>query len=156
MKLPIAVLSITMAGALMAQTSAPAPSPSNDHHSAARRSGGMLQRLTRRLNLTADQQTRVKAIFADSRQQAKALAPQLRQERTALKAAMKTDSESQIDQITQQNAQLTAQVEAMHVKAMAKVYAILSSDQKAKFDRMDAHRVARFRHEREGNAPTHS
>jgi protein CpxP len=143
MKIPIALLSvtmaITMAGALMAQKTLPAPAPS------VTRSDRMVQRLTKRLNLTADQQARVKAIFADSSQQAKAFAPQLREERAALKAAVRSDSESQIDQITQKNAQLTAQLEAVHVKTMAKVYATLTPDQKAKFDHMDARREARFR-----------
>lgn len=152
MKIPIALLSIAMAGALMAQTTPSAPTPSTNHATVRSRSDWMVQRLTKRLNLTADQQTRVKAIFADSRQQVHALAPQLRAERDALKAAVKTDSESQIDQITQQNAQMTAQLEAVHVKAMAKVYAMLTPDQKAKFDHMDARRVTRVRH----YSPAHS
>jgi Spy/CpxP family protein refolding chaperone len=135
MKLPTALLSVLMASGLMAQPPAPAPSSA--------RSGGILQSLTQRLDLTADQQARAKAIFADARQQAKALAPRLREERSALKAAVKSDAESQIDQITAKNAQLTAQIEAVHVKAMAKVYAMLTPDQKAKFDRMDARRGRR-------------
>jgi Spy/CpxP family protein refolding chaperone len=103
----------------------------------------MLRRLTNRLNLTADQQARVKTIFADSRQQTKTLMPQLREERSALRNAVKSDSESQIDQITTKDAQLNAQIEAVHVKAMAKVYATLTPDQKAKFDRMDSRRTRR-------------
>ena len=132
-----------MAGGLMAQTTAPAPSAPKNHATAANRSGWMVRRLTQRLNLTADQQAKVKAIFADSRQQAKALAPQLREERSALKAAVKSDSESQIDQITAKNAQLNSQIEALHVKAMAKVYATLTPDQKAKFDQMNGRRNGR-------------
>lgn len=141
MKLRTALLSVLMAGGLMAQKPSPADSPAQDHparHAAAvNRSDWMVQRLTTRLGLTANQQARAKAIFADSRQQAKALAPQWREERSALKAAVKSDSESQIDQITAKNAQLTAQIEAVHVKAMAKVYSMLTPDQKAKFNRMD-------------------
>jgi Spy/CpxP family protein refolding chaperone len=141
-----------MAGALMAQKTVPAPSASNDHtaadHTAAvSRSDRRVQRLAKRLDLTADQQTRVKAIFADSKQQVKALAPRLREERAALRAAVRSDSESQIDRITQQNAQLTAQVEAVHVKTMAKVYVMLTPAQQAKFDRMSARRAAHFSHE---------
>ncbi len=132
-----------MAGGLMAQTTAPAPSTPKNHAAAVNRQGWMVRRLTNRLNLTADQQAQVKAIFADSRQQAKALAPQLRDERAALKAAVRSGSESQIDQITAKNAQLNSQIEALHVKAMAKVYATLTPDQKAKFDQMDGRRNGR-------------
>jgi Spy/CpxP family protein refolding chaperone len=147
MKLSTTLLSVLMAGGLMAQTPAPAPSSAQDHlarrAAAVNRSGWMLQRLTKRLDLTADQQARAKAIFADSRQQSKALAPRLREERSALKAAIQSDSESQIDLITAKNAQLTAQIEAVHVKAMAKVYAMLTPDQQARFNRMDVRRGRR-------------
>jgi Spy/CpxP family protein refolding chaperone len=149
MKLPIALLSFAMAGALMAQKTLPPQNTNNDqatvqsaHRAAVNRSDWMVQRLTKRLDLTQDQQDRVKAIFADSKTQAKALNPQLREERMELKAAVKSDSPSQIDHITQQNATLNSQAEAIHVKAMAKVYALLTPAQKAKFDHMDARRVS--------------
>jgi len=64
----------------------------------------------------------------------------------ALREAVKSGSEQRIDQITQQNAQLDAQMRAIHAKAMAKVYAILTPDQKAKFDQMSEHRAVRHEH----------
>lgn len=74
MKLPLTLLSVLMAGGLIAQTTAPAPSAPKNHAAAANRSGWMVRRLTNRLNLTrlnltGDQQAKVQAIFADSRQQ---------------------------------------------------------------------------------------
>src|ERR1700689_979228 len=99
MKAPIVLFSIAMAGGLMAQKPVPVPSRSNNktapaHPAAVSRSDRRVQRLAKRLDLTADQQTRVKAIFADSKQQVKALAPRLREERAALRAAVRSDSES--------------------------------------------------------------
>jgi len=152
MKLPISLLATTLmaGGALMAQTPAPAQTPvtpkHEEHANRGPRSERFVARLTKRLGLTSDQQNQVKAIFKESREQAKALAPKLREERMALREAVKSDSVQKIDQITQQNAQLNAQREAIHAKAMAKVYGILTPDQKAKFDQMSEHRAVRHEH----------
>ncbi len=100
-----------------------------------------MQRLSTRLNLTADQQQQAKAIFQQSREQMKSLQPQLKNEHQAISAAIKSDNEQQIDQVLQQNAQLNAQARAIHAKAMAKFYQILTPDQKAKFDQR-GHRKA--------------
>ena len=145
MKLPIAVMTILSAGALLAQTPAAPPAHTNNgapansaapahKHVSQTRAGWRMERLTNRLNLTADQQNQVKAIFKESREQTKSLQPKLHQEREALNAAVKSGSEQQIDQILTQNAQLNTQMRAAHVKAMAKVYALLTPEQKAKFD----------------------
>ena len=93
-----------------------------------------MQRLSRRLGLTADQQQQARAIFQQSRQDMKALQPKLKDEHQAIAAAVKSDNEKQIDQILQQDASLNAQARAIHAKAMAKFYQILTPDQKAKFD----------------------
>ena len=134
MKLRSFILPITAAGILAAQTQTqvPAQAPSQQHAQVHRRS--MVDRLGKRLNLTADQQAQARSIFKSAREQAKAMAPQLRQEHQAMAAAIKTDNEVQIDQIVQQNAKVNAQARAIHAKAMAKFYSILSPDQKAKFD----------------------
>ena len=100
----------------------------------------MMQRLSSRLNLTADQQTQAKAIFQQSRAQMKTLAPKLREERQAISAAVKSDNEQQIDQVLNQDAQLNAQARAIHAKAMAKFYQLLTPDQKARFDQMRSRR----------------
>ncbi len=100
----------------------------------------MMQRLSTRLNLSTDQQQQARTIFQESRTQMQALAPQLKQERTAISAAIKSDNEQQIDQVLQQNASLNAQARAIHAKAMAKFYQILTPDQKAKFDQARSHR----------------
>jgi Spy/CpxP family protein refolding chaperone len=94
--------------------------------------------LAKELNLTADQQTKVRAIFADTHQRAQALEPKMSEEREALKTAVKAGDDSEIDRILQQNSQVNADFQAMHVKAMAKVYALLTPDQKVKFDQLDS------------------
>ena len=129
MKIPIALLSLAAAGVMMAQTPAPAQP----------RSGWMVQRMTRHLGLTADQQTQVKSILKEAREQNKAIALKLRAERQALKSAVESGSHQQIDRILTDNAQMNAQAEASYVKAMSKVYALLTPDQKTKFDQMGSH-----------------
>ena len=127
MKLGSFLLPLFAAGLLSAQT-APAP-----HHRVP--GGEMMQRLSTKLNLTADQQAQAKSIFQQSREQMKAIAPKLRDERQAISAAIKSDNEKQIDQTLQQDAQLNAQARAIHAKAMAKFYQILTPEQKAQFDK---------------------
>lgn len=100
----------------------------------------MVHRFAARLNLTPDQQNQAKAIFGKARADEKAFAPQLRQERVALRNAIKTDNESQIDQILKQDAQLNAQARAIHARAIAKFYQILSPAQKVQFDHPRSHR----------------
>jgi Spy/CpxP family protein refolding chaperone len=148
MKIPLTFLTILLAGALYAQQPAPSggnPPTTTRQHSAARRSD-YTARLTRELNLTPDQQMKVKAIFADARQRREALAPKMREEHAALKTAVQKGDDREIDRIVHQNAQLNADVRALHVKAMAKVYALLTPEQKTKFDQLRAGRFGRERH----------
>ena len=149
MKIPLTFLTILLAGALYAQQPAPSggnPPTTTRQQSPAGRSGYAARHLTRALNLTPDQQTKVKAIFADARQRREALAPKMREEHAALKTAVQKGDDREIDRILHQNAQLNADVRALHVKAMAKVYALLTPDQKTKFDHLRAGRLGRERH----------
>jgi protein CpxP len=108
------------------------------------------ERLSRELNLTADQKEQVRSIFMNARSHREALAPKLREEREALKAAVKSGNDREIDRIVQQNAQVNAEAEALHVKTMARVYAILTPDQKTKFDQLTSQRFARAHNGRAG------
>jgi Spy/CpxP family protein refolding chaperone len=149
MKSPIALLSILTAGVLAAQTTpAPAAPPANSHagqHVRARRNGRM-RRLTAGLNLTADQRKQAHEIFRQSRTEAKTLMPKFREDRAALAGAIKSDSEQKIDQVAQQDAQLRAQMEAIHAKTLAKFYSILNPDQKAKVDQRMNRMLGYFPH----------
>jgi periplasmic protein CpxP/Spy len=112
----------------------------------------MVARLTRQLNLTPDQQNQARSIFADARKQAQSLAPKLRGERQAMSAAIKSDNLTQIDQIARQDAPLNSQARAIHAKAMAKFYATLTPDQKAKFDSMRSNNRVNARGRGRGSA----
>jgi Spy/CpxP family protein refolding chaperone len=138
MKLSTFLFPFCVAGILAAQTTAPSQAAPNSHPKHAH--ADMVHRLSMRLKLTADQQNQARAIFKQSRADAKSLSPKLRNERVALRTAVKTDNEAQIDQILNQDSQLNAQARAIHAKAMAKFYQILSPEQKAKFDHMGARR----------------
>ena len=147
MKIPLTFLAILTAGTLGAQQSTP-PSvdPSTTTGERAPRRSHYARHLSRELNLTPDQQSKVKAIFADAWQRGEALAPKMREERAALKTAIKKGDDREIDRILHQDAQLNADFRAVNVKAIAKVYAILTPDQKAKFDQLRAARFGRARH----------
>jgi Spy/CpxP family protein refolding chaperone len=62
----------------------------------------------------------------------------MREERAALKTAIKNGDDREIDRILHQDAQLNADFRAVHIKAIAKVYAVLTPDQKTKFDQLHA------------------
>lgn len=150
MKSPIVLMSVLTAGMLAAQT-APPPAASSAHSNpaqherwAARRA--RFARLTAGLNLTADQQKQVHEIFSQSRTEMKTLMPKFREDRAALAGAVKSDSEQQIDKVAQQDAQLRAQMEAIHAKTLAKFYSILTPDQKAKVDQRMNRMLGYFPH----------
>jgi Spy/CpxP family protein refolding chaperone len=151
MKIPMTVLSIFAAGALMAQTPAPKAAPQakapGEHARGAHREGFM-RRMTARLGLTQDQQNQIQAIFKESREHNKDVMAKVKEEHMALREAIKSGSERDIDQITHRNAELNAKVAAMHAKTMAKVYAVLTPDQKAKWDQFQSRRSegARSKH----------
>lgn len=133
MKFTPLILPVLLAAAMSAQTTAPAK-PQHQRNPQM-----MMQKLTSDLNLTADQQAKAQAIFDQSRQQRKALAPKLREERGAVLNAIKTDNTRQIDRVIQENSQVNAQAREIHAKAMAKFYAMLTPDQKAKMDQKMSH-----------------
>jgi Spy/CpxP family protein refolding chaperone len=140
MKFSAFLIPVAAAGMLAAQTT-PAPQtqkPATEH--ARTMQHRMMSRMTAKLNLTQDQQSKAKAIFGKARSQERALAPKLREERTALHAAVKSDNEAQIDQILQQNSQVNLQAREIHTKAVAEFYQILNPQQKSQFDQMAAHR----------------
>jgi len=137
MKTPMIFLSILTAGALAAQTTAPPaaqPAPNAGQPQTHVRRHSRMARLTAGLNLTPDQQKQTRQIFAESRTEMKGLAPKFREDRAAMAGAVKSDSEKQIDQVAQQDAQIHAQMEAIHAKTLAKFFSILNPDQKAKVD----------------------
>jgi Spy/CpxP family protein refolding chaperone len=143
MKLPLAFTAVAIAGTLAAQTPATPPSGGTSTYGRATtgeraRGDFFVQRLTRELSLTPDQQMKVRRIFADSRKSAEALKPKMTEQHAALKAAIESNNDAEIDRILHDNCGMLADFHALHAKAMARVYQILTPTQKTKFDQMDA------------------
>lgn len=134
MKFGPLILPVLLAGVMSAQTTPPAKAQEHQHNPQM-----MMQKLTADLNLTPDQQAKAKAIFDKSREQRTALAPKLREERGAVLNAIKTDNTAQIDRVIEENSQINAKAREIHAKAMARFYAILTPEQKAKMDQKMEH-----------------
>ena len=90
-----------------------------------------LAKLTKKLNLTPDQVTQVKAIDADSMTQAKAV-----QDDTSI---AKVDKRAKMMDI--------------HKASQDKIRAILTDDQKTKYDAMQAEKQAKMKERKQGAAP---
>ncbi len=136
-----AVLSLALGGVMaMAQdNSGPPPAPAQDQmgpmgHGEHRGEGGperQVEMMTKRLNLTPDQVTQVKAIQSDSMSQAKALR----------------------DDTTLSQEDRHSKMMSIHEAAQTKIRAVLNDEQKTKFDAMMAHRRDHMKHG-DGQAPT--
>jgi Spy/CpxP family protein refolding chaperone len=143
MKLPLAFTALAIAGTLAAQNPLPPGHPlaggqAQTGERFGRRGGDFfVQRLTRELALTPDQQMKVRQIFADTRKSAEALNPKMGEQHAALRAAIKANNDAEIDRIIHDNCGMIADFHALHAKAMAKVYQLLTPTQKTKFDQMD-------------------
>src|SRR6266853_4477469 len=92
------------------------------------------RRLTNVLGLNAEQQNKVHTAIEERNVQTKGLGERGAELRTQLSAAVKAGDEGKIDQVTQDLARLQQQQMAIQAKTMAKVYATLDADQKARID----------------------
>ncbi|MBZ5624856.1 MAG: Spy/CpxP family protein refolding chaperone [Acidobacteriia bacterium] len=132
-----AAIATLATGMAFAQTPAPAAAPTPGQGKAAMRPrAGLRQRLLQALNLTPDQRQQAKTIFQQTKQNAQPIAQQARQNREALAAAVKANDTAQIQQLAAQQGNLQGQLLAMRSQSMAKFYAILTPDQRAKADQI--------------------
>ena len=88
--------------------------------------------LTRTLGLDAAQQGKVHTILADAQLSSQAIRDQLKPLRTSLLAAIKANDSAQIEALHQQISPLQQQLDVIHSKASAQIYAALSPDQQTK------------------------
>jgi protein CpxP len=88
-----------------------------------------LEHMQKHLNLTADQTTQVKAIFADTDTQM---------------SALRQDTSTPRDQ-------KWAQMKSIHEASQSKIRAVLTDDQKPKFDAMVAHQHERMENHHGGS-----
>jgi Spy/CpxP family protein refolding chaperone len=132
-------------GMLFAQT--PAPQQGMGPHRMGMARTGMLDHLANYLNLTPDQKAQAKTIFQEARQTAQPVRDQLKQNRQALSDAVKTNKgDAAIDSLASNQGVLMGQLVANRTKAMAKVYALLTPDQRAKADQLKDHFQQRMGH----------
>jgi len=145
------------AGMLLAQAPAPpdqSQPPAGQHQM---RQARMFDRLVSTLNLTDDQQQQVKSILQSAHQSSRPIAQQLRQDRQSLRAAIQAGKpDADLNQISGDIGSLTGQLTAMRSKTFAKIYALLTPDQRtqaqAMFDRVRARSMARRPGGQEGQA----
>jgi Spy/CpxP family protein refolding chaperone len=131
--LNVAGAAVLMAGMALAQNAPVQNSPHTGRHGAAQ-AGSVVDRLATKLNLTDAQKQQAQSIFAAARKSAQPVRAQIRQDKQALAAAVKSGSQADIDRISNSMGPLLAQASAMHAKAFAQFYAILTPDQKTQMD----------------------
>lgn len=133
---PLAVAGAIFAVSLAAQdTPAPARRSRADFAGRADRTAGPAAHLNKVLNLSSAQQQKAHEIFADLRVKTQDLGPKLRTAHASLRdAARRGASNEEIDKISQDAANVQAQMSASHAKAMAALYSTLTADQKKTFD----------------------
>jgi Spy/CpxP family protein refolding chaperone len=90
--------------------------------------------LTAQLGLSDSQKASATTIFTDASTAAQPIQSNLRTNRQALLDAAKKNDSASIDQLSATAGILTAQFTAIETKAEAAFYAILTADQKTKFD----------------------
>ena len=133
MKFALAAALVT--GLSVAQTQQAPPQQRSGEHRG--RGGSMIDRLAKRLNQTDAQKEQAKAEFQAARQQAQPLTAQLKETHQGLADAVKTGkTEVEIDQLAARQGELSGQLTAIHTKAMARVYATLTPEQRAQADEM--------------------
>jgi protein CpxP len=126
-------------GMLLAQTQAPANPPQAGQHRQWNQGnrGQMFDRLATQLNLTDDQKQQAKAIMQSARESTRPIAQELRQNRQALNEAVKAGKpEADIDQLAANTGRLMGQMTAIRTKSFAKVYALLTPEQRTKADQL--------------------
>lgn len=139
MKLIAVALPLALAGLLGAQTTIASAAPGKAPNAQSQTAGRdmLVQRLTAKLNLNAQQQKEAAAIFQNVRYELRAL-PNLKEEHTQLDHAIKSDNLAQIDNVLKADASTNTQALDIYTRSMAKFYLILNPTQKAQFDQMMA------------------
>jgi hypothetical protein len=92
------------------------------------------QRLTKQLNLNATQQNTVHTAIEESKVILQGMDQKEAGLRTQLATAVRSGDASKIDQLTQELSTIHQQRSATEAKGISKIYATLSSDQKANID----------------------
>jgi Spy/CpxP family protein refolding chaperone len=138
--LSVAGAVVLAAGMALAQNAPVQNSPHAGRHGS--QAGSMIDRLSAGLNLTDGQKQQAQSIFAEARKSAQPVRAQIRQDKQALAAAVKSGSQADIDRISKNMGPFMAQASAIHAKAFANFYRILTPDQKSKMDQRLSQRAS--------------
>lgn len=129
----LAGAAVLASGMLLAQAPEPPAPPQPPAPSRQWRRGQFLERLADKLNLTGDQRQQASSILEATHESAQPVAQQLRQQRLALLEAVKSGkSDAEIDQLSAAAGSLTGQLTAIRIKGFARIYALLTPDQRTK------------------------
>jgi hypothetical protein len=102
--------------------------------------GDHLQFVATYLNLNDAQKQTVQAVLQNAKAQAEPIAAQLKTGHEEMSAAIKAGkSDAELTQIATAQGNLMGQLAAIHAKAMSKVYAQLTPDQKVKAEQLIEH-----------------
>jgi len=124
------------AGTVFAQASSTTAQPGSGN-AAVRPRAVVLRRIAQALNLTDAQKQQAQAIIQQARQTVQPLGQQSKQNRQALLAAIKAgNSDVEIHQLALTQGNLAGQLVAARTEALAKLYSMLTPEQRAKADLM--------------------
>jgi Spy/CpxP family protein refolding chaperone len=93
-----------------------------------------VEQLTTLLGLTTAQQAQATTIFTNAVAASQSVQSSLHTDRDSLAAAIKADNTATIDQVSATIGTLQGQITAINAKSDAAFYAILTPDQKTKYD----------------------
>lgn len=93
-----------------------------------------VDQLTTLLGLTTAQQAQATTIFTSAFTASQSVQSSLQTDRDSLAAAVKADNTATIDQVSATIGTLQGQLTAINAKSDAAFYAILTPDQKSKYD----------------------
>lgn len=104
-----------------------------------------VERLATVLGLTDAQKQQAAAIFASAAEQNRALRPQIGTAEASLREAVKTNNTAQIDSLAAEIGRLHGQLRAIQAKTQAQFYALLTTEQRDKYDALRPGRPGRGR-----------
>jgi Spy/CpxP family protein refolding chaperone len=125
------------------------PGPGRHHMRGGEFASAFHGRMAQALNLTDAQKELANQLRADTKAQAEPIVTELRQVRQELAAAVKANDTGAIQNLTTRQGNLQGQLAAIHANSMAKLYAQLTPEQKAKAEELRTQRQERMRNRQE-------
>ena len=150
-RLLVAALAVLMGSAIAKSQTAdatPAPPPAHNHAYGMHRAGmhgEMMGMFARKLNLTDEQKTQMKAVMQKERPAMKPLFQQQHQIDQQLRQYVEgTYDEAKVQALAAQKAQIQAQMTVAETRVHSQLYALLTPDQQSQLKQMEAEHQARM------------